>query len=73
MVFVSLYIIEEDKLRYWMLQNVFLASSGGESPAMVLTSQGGLRTQQGGTLGLQPGGGQQIVLPHGFQGGTINF
>lgn len=65
--FITFYINE------FFFQNVFLASSGGGSPAVVLTSPAGLRTQQGGTLVLQPGAAQQIVLPHGFQGGTLNF
>jgi hypothetical protein len=52
---------------------VFLASSPGGGPAVVLASPTGLRTSHGGTLLLQSSSAQQIMLPHGFQGGTLNL
>jgi hypothetical protein len=54
------------------LQNVILTSQAtGGHQTVVLASQA-LRAQ-GGTLVLQQGGAQQILLPPGFQGGTLNI
>ncbi|XP_068085697.1 nuclear factor related to kappa-B-binding protein [Anabrus simplex] len=53
-------------------QNVILTSQApGGQQTVVLASQA-LRAQ-GGTLVLQQGGTQQILLPPGFQGGTLNI
>ncbi|XP_069681281.1 nuclear factor related to kappa-B-binding protein-like isoform X2 [Periplaneta americana] len=53
-------------------QNVILTSqAAGGHQTVVLASQA-LRAQ-GGTLVLQQGGAQQILLPPGFQGGTLNI
>ena len=55
-----------------ILQNVILTSQAtGGHQTVVLASQA-LRAQ-GGTLLLQQGGTQQILLPPGFQGGTLNI
>ncbi|PNF15391.1 hypothetical protein B7P43_G01014 [Cryptotermes secundus] len=52
-------------------QNVILTSQATGGQTVVLASQA-LRAQ-GGTLVLQQGGAQQILLPPGFQGGTLNI
>ena len=53
------------------LQNVILTSQAAGGQTVVLASQA-LRAQ-GGTLVLQQGATQQILLPPGFQGGTLNI
>jgi hypothetical protein len=53
------------------VQNVILTSQATGGQTVVLASQA-LRAQ-GGTLVLQQGGAQQILLPPGFQGGTLNI
>jgi hypothetical protein len=55
----------------FFLQNVILTSQATGGQTVVLASQA-LRAQ-GGTLVLQQGGAQQILLPPGFQGGTLNI
>lgn len=58
------------------MQNVILTSQNtGGNQALVLTPQGNVRTQSnpGTVTVVQQGGTQQILLPAGFQGGTINL
>lgn len=58
--------------KLWVvLQNVILTSQAAGGQTVVLASQA-LRAQ-GGTLVLQQGATQQILLPPGFQGGTLNI
>lgn len=56
-------------------QNVILASQAGSSGQTVLLAPQGLRgtTPPTGTLTVLQQGTQQILLPPGFQGGTLNI
>ncbi|KAK6621385.1 hypothetical protein RUM43_011691 [Polyplax serrata] len=56
-------------------QNVILASQNAGSNQAIVLTQGNMRTQNNsGTVTLvQQGATQQILLPAGFQGGTINL
>lgn len=58
------------------LQNVILASQAGSSGQTVLLAPQGLRgttPTTAGTLTVLQQGTQQILLPQGFQGGTLNI
>lgn len=59
------------------MQNVILTSqNSGGNQALVLTPQGNVRAQNSPGTALtvvQQGTTQQILLPAGFQGGTINL